>query len=307
MTNTASRANSTNYTVEPEITPFVRLLGKLVGLALLAAIAAGIIAANRYVDNFSTALRMGLVTSEVGLSMILILLGSLVEGFGYGLSLGTKWPYTRNIIVLMLRGDPEAMHRLVATAVGLVALSLVILSPGMDTFSGLAIIVITALFGMGTLFVLAGKLPAFVHGVHGLLAYGVFLVYLVYMLYPDTNFWPYLATTGALHILLVVVLLGGMTTGQRGFGQAIGAFVAPRKASQWTVAIHVSTALLLIATLGWMMPSYPIAFVLSVIQVAVGFLLFHAVNLKPKDPGIMVAFHQSMVLAITLAIVLHWQ
>ncbi|MBU2793669.1 cytochrome C oxidase assembly protein, partial [Acidithiobacillus thiooxidans] len=56
--------------------------------------------------------------------MVLILLGSIVEGFGYGLSLGTKWPYTRNIVVLMVRGDPEAAHRVVATLVGLVALAL---------------------------------------------------------------------------------------------------------------------------------------------------------------------------------------
>jgi hypothetical protein len=63
----------------------------------------------------------GLRASEVGFAMILILLGSIVEGFGYGLSLGTRWPYTRNIALLMLRGDPEAAHRLVATLVGLVA------------------------------------------------------------------------------------------------------------------------------------------------------------------------------------------
>jgi hypothetical protein len=35
----------------------------------------------------------------------------------------------------------------------------------------------------------------------------------------------------------------------------------------------------------------------------VGFLLFHAVNLRPKDPGILVALHQGAVLGITLAIV----
>ena len=34
-----------------------------------------------------------------------------------------------------------------------------------------------------------------------------------------------------------------------------------------------------------------------------GFLLFHAVNLKPKSPGILVAIHQGVALAITVAIV----
>ena len=54
------------------------------------------------------------------------------------------------------------------------------------------------------------------------------------------------------------------------------------------------------------MPAYPLAFYLAVSQVLVGFLLFHAVNLRPKNPGILVAFHQGMVLAITLAIVSAW-
>lgn len=58
-----------------------------------------------------------------------------------------------------------------------------------------------------------------------------------------------------------------------------------------------------VATLGWLMPAYSAAFCLAVAQFAVGFLLFHAVNLKPKSPGILVAFHQAMALSIALAIV----
>jgi hypothetical protein len=49
-----------------------------------------------------------------------------------------------------------------------------------------------------------------------------------------------------------------------------------------------------------------VAFTLALLQAAVGFFLFHAVNLKPKSPGAMVAFHQLMALLITSAIVLHW-
>lgn len=283
----------------------VRAIGWLIVAFLLAATLAGLWEGTTRPQGGG--LVNGLRASEVGFAMILILLGSIVEGFGYGLSLGTRWPYTRNIAVLMLRGDPEAAHRLVATLVGLVALALVILSPGVTTITGLSLVVITALFGMGTLYVLAGRAPAFVHGTHGLLAYGVFLTYLVGLVYPGVDFWAYFSAMGALHALLLAVFLGGMTTGQRGFGQAIGPFVQPRKASQWSVAAHVSAALLLVATLGWMMPAYPIAFYLAVGQVAVGFLLFHAVNLKPKDPGVMVAFHQSMVLLMSLAIVLQWR
>ncbi len=49
-----------------------------------------------------------------------------------------------------------------------------------------------------------------------------------------------------------------------------------------------------VATLGWLMPLYPAAFYLAVAQIAMGFLLFNAVNLKPKKPSLIVAFHQSM-------------
>lgn len=98
-----------------------------------------------------------------------------------------------------------------------------------------------------------------------------------------------------------------MTTGQRGFGQPIGAFYRPRRLAHWTVAAHVLTALSVVATLGWLMPAYPGAFYLAVGQIFVGFLLFHAVNLKPRNPGAIVPFHQSMVLLITLAVVFEWR
>ena len=299
--------NGIPHAVEGEMTPVVRVIGWLITGMLLAAVLAGLWRGMNSHQGFIADVVNGLKASEVGFAIVLILLGSIVEGFGYGLSLGTRWPYTRNIAVLMVRGDPEAAHRLVATLVGLVALALVILSPSITTISGLLLIVVTALFGMGTLYVLAGRAPAFVHGTHGLLAYGVFLVYLTGLVYPGLDFWSYLSAVGALHALLLAVFLGGMTTGQRGFGTAIGPFVKPQKASQWTIAAHVSAALLLVATLGWMMPAYPVAFYLAVTQVAVGFLLFHAVNLKPRDPGVMVVFHQSMVLLMSLAIVLQWR
>ena len=295
------------HAVEGEMTALVRVVGGLITGLLLAAVLAGLWRGVTSQQGLLTDVINGLTASEVGFATILILLGSLVEGFGYGLSLGTRWPYTRNIAVLMVRGDPEAAHRIVATLVGLVALALVILSPSVTTISGLSLVVVTALFGMGTLYVLAGRAPAFVHGTHGLLAYGVFLIYLTDIVYPGLSFLNYLGVTSALHALLLAVFLGGMTTGQRGFGTAIGPFVKPQKASQWTIAAHISAALLLVATLGWMMPAYPVAFYLAVTQVAVGFLLSHAVNLKPKAPGVLVAFHQSMVLLMCLAIVLQWR
>ncbi len=293
--------------VDGEMTAVVRVIGLAIAGLVAAAIVAGIWKGFTTVSVGRGALVDGLMLTEVILAGVLILLGSIVEGFGYGLSLGTRWPYTRNIVWLMVQGDPEAAHRVVATLVGLVALALVVLAPGSATISGLTLVIVTALFGMGTLYVLAGKAPALVHGTHGLLAYTVFLIYLTGVAFPGLSFWSYLAAAAALHPLLLAVFLGGMTTGQRGFGQAIGAFVKPQRLAHWTVAAHVTAALLLVATLGWLMPAYTVAFYLAVTQVAVGFLLFHAVNLKPKNPGVIVAFHQCMVLLITLAIVLLWR
>ena len=150
---------------------------------------------------------------------------------------------------------------------------------------------------------LSGRLPSVVHGVHGPLAYGVFLCYLSTLYVPGVGFRSYLDQMTGLHAPLLAVFLGGMTTGQRGFGKPIEAFYRTRLASQVTMIVHLFAALTVVATLGWLMPQFPVAFYLGVAQMAVGFLLFHAVNLKPRNPGILVVFHQVVALSITLAIV----
>ena len=282
----------------------VRAIRLGIAALVVGAIVAGIWEMSASHQPGSAAIVRGFYLSETILAGILILLGSLVEGYGYGLSLGTQWPYTRNILVLMAQGDPEAAHRVVATLVGVIAVVLAVLSPASATLNGLVLVIITALLGIGTLHVLSGRMPSFVHGIHGLLAYGVFLCYLSGLLLPGIKFWFYLGIMGVLHPLLLTVFLGGKTTGQRGFGKPIEPFYWPRRAAQWTFAIHLLSALAVVATLGWYMPAYPIAFYLAVGQIAVGFLLFHAVNLKPKAPGLIAAFHQCMVIAITVTIVL---
>lgn len=287
--------------------PAVRVIGASIAGLLALAVVLGLWRALTSPAGGTGAVVQGLMLAEVVWAVALVLLGSIVEGFGYGLSLGTRWPYTRNIFVLLLRGDPEAAHRLVATAVGLAAVALAILAPDSATISGLLLIIVTAVFGMGTLYVLAGRAPAFVHGTHGLLAYGVFLCYLVGLRYPGLPFWAFLRETVALHALLLAVFLGGLTTGQRGFGQPIGAFYKPRRGAHWAITAHVGGALLVVATLGWLMPAYPVAFYAAVVQIAVGFALFHAVNLRPKNPGTVVAFHQLMALVIATAVVLQWR
>ena len=287
--------------------PILRVIGIAISAWLLLAVVAGAWAGLTAPASGTAALVQGLTVAEVLFAVALILLGSIVEGFGWGLSLGTRWPYTRNIVTLLLRGDPEAAHRMLATMVGLVALALAILHPVESSFVGLGLVIVTALFGMGTLYVLAGRAPAVVHGTHGLLAYLVFLDYLVALHLPGVSFPIYLEATGALHAVLLALFLGGMVTGQRGFGKAIEAFVRPKGAAQWIFILHGLAALLVIGTLGWMEALYPVAFVLALVQAAVGFFVFHAVNLKPRHPGALVVFHQAMVLLITSAIVLQWR
>jgi hypothetical protein len=297
------RVTSSASVVEGELTTTVRLVRLLITVLIVAAVVAGITRGLTTSAAGKAAVVSGMYLTETVLAAILILIGSFVEGFGFGLSLGTRWPYTRNIVLLMIDGDPEAAHRIVATLVGTLGVVLVILAPASATINGLVLIVLTALLGVGTLHVLSGRLPSVVHGVHGLLAYGVFLCYLSALYVPGVEFWSYVNSTTALHALLLTVFLGGMTTGQRGFGKPIEAFYWPRRPSQLIMIVHLLSALAVVATLGWLMPKYPVAFYVAVAQVSVGFLLFHAVNLKPKSPGILVAFHQGMALSITLAIV----
>ncbi len=285
----------------------VRIIG--LGIAAMIVLAVVLGSWRGLVSPLPTreALVVGLSTAEVIFAAALVVLGSIVEGFGYGLSLGTRWPYTRNIIVLMLRGDPEAAHRVLATAVGLTALVLAVLHPDYSNLLGLGLIVLTALFGMGTLYVLAGRAPAFVHGTHGLLAYLVFINYLVAVILPAAHLGAYLYSMIPLHAVLFAIFMGGMVTGQRGFGKPIEPFLRPRRASQWIFVVHGVAALLVLGTLGWMSIAFPVAFGLALLQAAVGFFLFHAVNFRPKSPGTLVAFHQLMALLITTAIVLQWR
>jgi hypothetical protein len=297
------RLTADSSVVEGELTTTVRLVRLLITALVVGAVGAGVVRGLTSPETGGGAVVSGMYLTQTALAAILILLGSLVEGFGFGLSLGTQWPYTRNILVLMVQGDPEAAHRIVATLVGLIGVALVILEPSSATVTGLVLIVLTAVLGMGTLHVLAGRLPSIVHGVHGLLAYGVFLCYLSTLYAPGVDVGSYFGSMTGLHVLLLTVFLGGMTTGQRGFGKPIEAFDWPRRLPQLVMLVHLGAALSLVAVLGWQMPEAPVAFALAVAQVAVGFLLFHAVNLRPKSPGILVAFHQGMALAIALAIV----
>lgn len=295
-----------HHVVEGEITWLVRTVGLCIGGLLAFGVVLGLYEGLAAGGGPRAALTHGLLVAQVVFAAVLILLGSIVESFGFGLALGTRWPYTKNIVVLMLRGDPEAAHRVVATLVGLVGVALAILAPVYEMFLGLGLIVATALFGMGVLYVLAGRAPAIVHGMHGLLAYLVFFAYLLPLAHAHIGLGYYLLIIIPTHPLLLAIFMGGVVTGGRGFGEALGQFSVPARKPQWIFAAHGIAGLLVVATLGWYMPTYPVAFALVLVQMAAGFTVFQAVNLKPKAPGAIVAFHQIMALLITTAIVMQW-
>lgn len=296
-----------HHVVDGELTWLVRAVGLAIGALLALGIGLGIWQGLIHDGHLHSPLTQGLLVAQVVFSAVLIMLGSIVESFGFGLALGTRWPYTRNIIILMLRGDPEAAHRVVATLVGLMGVALAIVHPVYEMFLGLGLIIATALFGMGVLYVLAGRLPSVVHGIHGLLAYLVFFAYLLPLEHEYIGLGLYLKVTIPTHSLLFAIFMGGMVTGGRGFGQPLQQFRFPRRPPQWIFIVHGLAALMVIGTLGWYVQVYPVAFLLVLVQLAAGFLVFQAVNIKPKAPGAIVAFHQIMALLITTAIVMQWQ
>ncbi|KEZ77332.1 hypothetical protein [Salinisphaera hydrothermalis] len=295
-----------HHVVEGELTWLVRAVGLAIGAALTFGVLLGLYQGLTHTGGLREQIAHGLLVAQIVFAAVLIMLGSIVEGFGFGLALGTRWPYTKNIVILTLRGDPEAAHRVVATLVGLVGVALAIANPVYEMFLGLGLIVTTALFGMGVLYVLAGRAPAIVHGTHGLLAYLVFLAYLVPLAHADIGLGLYLKIIVPTHALLFAIFMGGIVTGSRGFGQPIEQFAMPKRKSQWIFALHGLAGLMVLGTLGWYMPTYPVAFALVLVQIAIGFILFQSVNLKPKAPGAVVAFHQAMALLITSAIVMQW-
>ncbi len=247
-----------------------------------------------------------LILVQVVLAASLIVVGGMVEGYGYGLSLGTRWPYTRNIVVLAFRGDPEAWHRIIATLLGLNALAILALDAGQLAWTGLGLIVFTALLGMATLFVLAGKAPSPLQGLHGLLAYSTLFTYLLLLTRgPGLGF--YLKTGIPLHSFLFVIFMGGMVTGQRGFAKAIGTFTWPRTLPQWVWVVHGLAVLLFLLTLAYETPTNNVALLFLLGQVGLGFLTFQAVNARADRPGILVPFHQLFSVGIAFALFFHWQ
>ncbi len=248
-----------------------------------------------------------LLILQVAAASVLVLVGSLAEAYGYGLSLGTAWPYRADLLCLASRADPEAWHRIFATLVGLNAAILAALLGSPGAWAGLAFSLAAALLGLATLHVLSGRAPAFLHGLHELLAYATLLAYVSLIIPGATSPWTILEGSVPLHGFFFMVFLGGMVTGQRGFGAPIGAFVAPRTAGQWMFAAHLLGWLIFVVTLAYSASPASAAFLLALLQVLLGFLLYQSINARPGRPGVSALLHQGTALLIFFSLLFSWR
>lgn len=251
-------------------------------------------------------LYVDLAVVQVVMAAALIVVGGTVEGYGYGLSLGTKWPYTRSMPRLALAGDPEVWHRILATLLGINSLIILVLHPALLEVTGFLLIVATALLGMATLYVLAGKAPSFFQGLHDVLAYLTLLTYLLVVEDPATGLGTVLLTNTPFHAFFLTIFLGGFVTGQRGYQKPIGHFTLPRTASQWVWVIHGLAALLLLMTLAFYVHQYTAAFLGALAQVGVGFLVYESVNRSASRPGVLVPIHQAITVFVAVSIFYRW-
>lgn len=241
---------------------------------------------------------------EAMLAGLTIVLGGIVEGYGYGLSLGTNWPYTRDIVQVAIKGDPEAIHRISATIVGLISLALLVLNFSIITIVGFVGVVFTALLGMATLYVLAGKLPSYFQGFHDIAAYSVFATYLIIYLkgfnFDILHFFLYAIIPP--HFLYFVIFMGGVVTGLRKMKYEIGNVTKPKNKLQYAWLIHSVLAAIFVIAL--IIEGLYIALILTIIESIVGLWVYRAINKNPSRPGISVGVHQLFSLLIVASLII---
>ena len=248
---------------------------------------------------------LGIVASI--LAGMTVILGGIVEGYGYGLSLGTKWPYTRDIHQVAMKGDPEALHRISATIVGLISLAFLIMSPSFITIIGFVAVVFTALLGMATLYVLAGKLPSIFQGLHDIAAYTTFVTYLLIFLEGlgyHVNVIQFLEQ--ALippHFLYFVIFMGGVVTGLRRMSRPIGQVRKPQGKIQWAWAIHGLLAVIFLFAVIYL--HYWLTLAFTVLEIGAGLWVYRSINKNPEKPGMSIGFHQLFSLLTVVAIILN--
>lgn len=241
---------------------------------------------------------------EAILAGLTIVLGGIVEGYGYGLSLGTNWPYTRDIFQVAMKKDPEAIHRISATIVGLLSLALLIVKFSTITVIGFIGVIFTALLGMATLYVLAGKLPSYFQGLHDIAAYSVFATYLVIFLkgfnFDIIKFFLYAIVPP--HFLYFVIFMGGVVTGLRRMKFQIGNVTRPKNKLQYAWVIHSGLAAIFVIALA--IERLYIPLILTVVEAIVGLWVYDSTNRNPSKPGISVGLHQLFSLLIVTTLIM---
>ncbi|EZQ11088.1 MULTISPECIES: hypothetical protein [Acidianus] len=233
-----------------------------------------------------------------------IVLGGIVEGYGYGLSLGTNWPYTRDILQTAMKKDPEAIHRISATIVGLVSLSFLILRFSLITVIGFLGVVATALLGMATLYVLAGKLPSYFQGLHDIAAYSVFATYLLIFLkgfnFNIVDFFVYAIIPP--HFLYFVIFMGGVVTGMRKMKFEIGDVRKPKNKLQAAWYIHsILAAIFFIALI---IEGLWLALLFTIAEIGVGLWVYSSSNKNPGKPGLAIGLHQLFSILVVTSLIL---
>ncbi len=240
---------------------------------------------------------------QIALAFGIVIVGGTVEGYGYGLSLGTNWPYTKDMPVKAKAGDPEVWHRILATLLGINAVIMVIIMPRVLEFTGLILVILTALLGMATLYTLAGKAPAIVQGLHDILAYSTAITYILIVTHIYPNELVLINHNIPLYFFFLVIFMGGMTTGQRGYQKSIGYFKIPKTRAQWIWTIHGISVFIFLMSLILFFYKYNIALIIIGIQILIGIIVFISVNKSASRPGAIIPIHQTFTILILLAIV----
>jgi len=240
------------------------------------------------------------------LSSLTIVLGGIVEGYGYGLSLGTNWPYTKNMLRLALKGDPEVFHRIIATVIGILASISLILDFSILNLLGFLSLIVTAILGMAVLYVLSGKLPPFIQGVHDVFAYSTFLIYLFLSFNLNLNSSiNFLSSNVPLFFFYLTIFLGGTVSGARRMKERVGLFIVPKSRLQFFWFLHGVSTLLFLFILAFYIPSYLTTFLLLIAEIAMGGLTYFRLERNPVRPGFVVALHQILSIGVVTSISIH--
>ncbi len=240
---------------------------------------------------------------QIVLAFGIVIVGGTVEGYGYGLSLGTNWPYTKDMPVKAKAGDPEVWHRILATLLGINAVVMVIIVPKTLEITGLVLVILTALLGMATLYTLAGKAPAVVQGLHDILAYSTAITYILIVTHIYPNELASIYHNIPLYFFFLVIFMGGMTTGQRGYQKPIGYFKIPKTKAQLIWVIHIISVFIFLMSIVFFFYKYNVTLIFITIQILIGITVFISVNKSPSRPGAIIPAHQTFTILILLSII----